>query len=105
MANILEDAGIHSEGNTIQGFDLVCEAIELGNNHCLVAPSANDPATHRVSIAPSSSGKFWSLMKKAGVQPFVSQASDGTAGKLLIAADSVACSSETESCVFQVGDQ
>ena len=105
LTNILKDAGIGSEGNTLQGFDLVCEAIAFGNNDCLIATSATDPATHRVSVPKNLSGKFWSLMKKAGVPEFVSQASDGTAGKLLITANSVVCSAESDSCIFEVSAQ
>jgi hypothetical protein len=88
---ILEAAGIQANANSLEAFDVVCEGQNF-EDRCLASRQGSDPATSRVEFSGAAASEFWSLLKRAGFQSFVSEISDGSAGETIIQGGNVNCS-------------
>jgi len=95
ISRLLTQAGVRSshgvEGSVLQVAFILCEDVRSPMVRCDVSLAATDPSDTRFSLASGTPGSFAELLQKAGVKPFVSQLSDGSAGRILLEANSILC--------------
>ena len=96
LEQILAASGIKATpvvgGSRLRAFDLIClVGGRFPTPFCMVSRTPVDPAVSRVDILPRFNAQVWDLSVRAGIKPFVSEVSDGTAGDTVLVADSIDC--------------